>query len=232
MFSMTKALISGGDFILDITASIASPNIRTLATARGWDGRRRLIVNITAPLVNTLGTGVTPYPGGLRINIGASTRIGGTINSGTAFRANVPCEVSAAASAIISGGGARGGNGGDASAYYGSVNVFAYGGGGGTGQGFADASSLTITPVGSGNPGQYTSQPVVGGTLYARGGDGGSGGTWASNGGYGAVGSYGGPNNGGTASPGQSPSSPGYAVDGNSKVTWISLPTFQGARVN
>lgn len=232
MFSVTKAIIGAGEFYISITASVANPNIRALATARGWDGRRRLIVNITAPLINTLDTGATPYPGGLRINIGGSTRIGGTSNGGTAFHARVACEVAAAAGSIISGGGARGGNGGDASAYYGSVNVFAYGGGGGTGQGFADASSLTITPAGGSNPGQYSSQGVVGGTLYAQGGASGSGGTWGSNGAYGAAGSYGGPNNGGTANPGQSPSSPGIAVDGNSRVTWISLPTFQGARVN
>lgn len=231
MFSVTKAIIGGGDFFLAITASVANPNIRALATARGWDGRRRLIVNITAPLINTLDTGNTPYPGGLRINISASTRIGGTSNGGTAFYARVACEVSAAAGSIISGGGGSGGNGGDASAYYGSTNVFAYGGRGGTGQGFADASSLTITPAGSGNAGQYTSQPVVGGTLYARGGDGGGGGMWGGGGvAYGNAGSYGGPNNGGTAYLGQSPSSPGLAVDGNSKVTWLSLPTFQGPR--
>ena len=96
-------------FELVISASIANPDIRALASVAGWGGTSRLIVTISAPLINTLRTGATPFPGGLRVNISASTRVGGVVNSGDALTAQVPVEINNLG--ILSGGGGRGGTG-------------------------------------------------------------------------------------------------------------------------
>ena len=228
-----RIVASASDFVLTISASVASPNIRTLALAAGWTGYTKLIVNITAPLINTLDLGSTAFMNGIRLNfLNASTRVGGVINSGTAFKTRVPVKVSCVAGVTFSGGGGKGGAGGTATATYGSTVVNGAGGVGGDGQGFANASSLTIQAAGGSSAGTSQSASVVGGTMSAQGGSSGTGGAWGSSGQPGGTGSVSGPNNTSSFGTPGSGSAAGYAVDGESNVTWVSLPTFQGARAN
>ena len=43
-----------GDFVLNISSSVADPDLYNLAIASGWNQSGRVIVNITAPYVNRL----------------------------------------------------------------------------------------------------------------------------------------------------------------------------------
>ena len=228
-----RVISSASDFVLPISSSVASPNIRALALAAGWTGYTKLIVNITAPLINTLDLGSTAFANGIRLNfLNASTRVGGVLNGGTAFKSRVPVEISAVAGVTFAGGGGKGGSGGTATANYGSTVVSATGGIGGDGQGFANASSLTIQNAGGSSAGTYQSAAVVGGTMWAQGGTSGTGGAWGASGQPGGTGSVGGPNNSSSLGAVGSGAAAGLAVDGESYVTWVSLPTFQGARAN
>lgn len=236
MIKQMMSVASGSEFILTISASVANPNFRSLATAAGWNGSSRLTVNITAPLINTINLGSTPYPNGLRINVSASTRIGGVKNSGDAITTGVPVEINNLGT--ISGGG---GKGADAGTFWVSLNgqvITGYGGGGGSGQGFSNASSLVIDAATAGAAGSYEqySGALVGGVArpYAQGGTGGTGGGWGQAGGTIA---YGGASGGdysssGIVAPDGSPAPSGNAVNGNSKVTWIAPGTRLGGLIN
>ena len=238
---MSRALMAaGGAFTLNIAASVANPDLRALATAAGWTTGRKLIVNITAPLINTLDTGTTPFVAGLRLNfLNAATRVGGLMGGGAAFKSRVPVEVSAVSGVTFSGGGGSGGAGQGVYVRYNTdtTSVNGTGGAGGVGQGFTGISSLTIQAAQSGYPGTSATYPyeVIGGHTkpWAAGGDGGSGGNWGTAGFAGASGTYGGTYSAqGQLTPAGAAGAAGLAVDGNSLVTWLSLPTFQGARAN
>ncbi|QIL69557.1 hypothetical protein G7048_03710 [Diaphorobacter sp. HDW4B] len=224
---------SGGAFTLNITASVANPDIRALAIAAGWSPSKPLIVNITAPLINTLNLGSTAFAGGLRINISASTRIGGVLNSGTALTTGVAVEINNLG--IISGGGGKGGAGASVWCDYSASRVGGAGGAGGDGQGFLNASSLTVVAAGNGASGSYSeySGSVVGTRPWASGGPGGNGGAWGTAGSAGADGSVGGNYSAaGYESYAQAGVAAGNAVNGNSKVTWIATGTRLGGLIN
>lgn len=214
-------------FTLNITTSVASPDIHQLALTAGWSGTSPLIVNFNCPYVNSLRLdGSKTFPAGLTLNIASGCWIGGVINSGAAMYIRVPVTVNNAGT--IAGGGGKGGGGGVGFAYYGSTTVTAYGGSGGNGQGFANTSSLTISPPASGAAGEYKSATVVGGTCWAKGGTGAVGGPWGQQGGVGGYSSYGGVTTGGSASTGDTGNSAGNYVNGISYVTWSATGTRLG----
>ncbi|WP_441280552.1 hypothetical protein [Tardiphaga sp. 862_B3_N1_1] len=237
-------------FVLTISASSVNVNIRTLATNAGWDGARPLVVNITAPLINTLNLGTVAFAGGLTLNISAATRIGGTsgapsttagvsgFNGGPALITRVPVTINNLG--IISGGGGGGSAGSERwVTYRTSSHVTSDGGSGGAGAGFSNTSGLGYYSAPT-NGSAATRATYSGATLggesapWAIGGSGGNGGAWGSAGVRGSFTTdYGGTYSGtgsdwGAAAPGN----PGAAVDGNSYVTWQGLGTRLGGLIN
>ncbi len=215
-------------FTLTLATSVARPDIPALASAAGWDGASPLTVNITAPLINTL---IVPaawsFPGELKINVGASTRIGGVFGGGPAMIVRQPLTLNNLGT--ISGGGGQGGKG---QGVYCTSNMpqtaYANGGVGGGGQGFANASSLTVQAAQPGASGEYaTASSAIGPSAYAQGGQGGAGGGWgnqgfAGNGGAGGNGSW------GEWKPATAGSPAGAYLDGSDFVTWAAVGTRQG----
>lgn len=215
---------SSGSTTLTISASSINPNISTLATAAGWNGTSPLIVNITAPLINTLQV-TSSFPGGITINISASTRVGGVIG-GNAMTVTVPVSINNLG--IISGGGGYGGGGQGTWSDYtlpasGSTRSWGSGGAGGSGEGFTNGSTLSISSATGGGAGDYQSM----GSGWAQGGSGGSGGTWGQAGTSGSFGSWSGVQ-GGEWTPATSGGSAGLYLSGNSNVTWIATGTRLG----
>lgn len=218
----------GGEFVLNITSSVANPNIPALASAAGWNGSGFLKVNITAPLVNRI---VLPntwsFPSGLEIEISAGTRVGG----GVALTTQIP--VSIRNIGIISGQGGTGGRGGRTFFTYAGNYYNAGGGDGGGGQRFLDDTSLTVVGPTSGASGGYFeySGPVFGGDTrpYCYGGNGGAGGTWGSPGENGSYGTVGGSfDSAGTEIVPTAGTNPANSVIGNSFITWLATGTRLG----
>lgn len=219
-------------FTLNITTSVASPNIHALAISAGWSGTSSLIVNFNCPLVNSLRLdGSKTFPGGLALNISASCRIGGVINSGTAFYTRVAVTVNN--SGIISGGGGKGGDGQRPYVRYSTdpTNVIGGAGAGAAGQGFASTASLTVNAAGfgfSGSTSTYSGE-VIGTAPWATGGVGGNGGAWGTAGATGSAGTYGGNySTSGIWTAATAGTAAGLYVDGNSFVTWTAIGTRVG----
>ncbi|QIL71675.1 hypothetical protein G7048_15715 [Diaphorobacter sp. HDW4B] len=171
------------------------------------------------------------------MNISAGTRIGGVKNSGDALTTGIAVEINNLGT--ISGGGGKGGWGETTYVDRAGVSdrMYGTGGGGGDGQGFNDASSLSVVPATGGGAGTYVKQsgPVVGGTTApsAQGGNGGGGGAWGVAGSAGQAGSVGGDYYAaGVSQAAISGTAPGNAVNGNSKVTWIAMGTRLGGLIN
>lgn len=227
-------------FYVNITASVVNPNIRALALNSGWDGQAPVVVNITAPLINTLNLGTVAFPGGLTLNVSAATRIGGTKNvthgqfystAGSALITRIPVILNN--QGIISGAGGKGGSGGTSWAkyQYGGSYIWGYGGEGGFGQGFnGNTLQVDYRSVGAYGERQTYSGAVLGGQSkpWAEGGEGADGALWgqvASSGGSSSVGgsyaeSY--------TEAGMTGGQPGYAIDGWSFVTVVNQGTLQG----
>ena len=180
-------------FTLNITASVARPNIYQLATNAGWNQQVELLVNITAPLVNTIDIPASQsYPKGLTLVVGPSTRVGGVrgsaevqsglidqihINGQPALRTRVP--VTLVLRGVVSGGGGKGSDGRDVT----ETGVFGLtatgpGGAGGWGQGFVSVSGTVVSAAGNGNPGQTVESSAFGAKVTATGEDGADGGAW------------------------------------------------------
>lgn len=213
------------EFILNVTTSVANPNIRQMAVDAGWNTTSRVKVNITAPLINTINLPAgTSFPGGLELVISANTRVGGVINGGHAIVVGIPITIDNYGT--ISGGGGSGGGGeGVYVTPYPPGNegqYFVNGGSGGYGQGFNGTTSLSIIGPGSGNAGETIYGPNK---AWGNGGTGGTGGTWGN---YGYSGGYGSYSAGGQwyYSPGGG--QPGRYVSGNSNVTWKNTGTRLG----
>lgn len=246
--SFTNFYGKSNAFVLTIASSVAQPNIRSLATAAGWNGSAPLIVNITAPLINSLDLGSTAFVGGITLNVSAGTRIGGVGasmsaaagiagNPGSfAFKTRVPVTINN--QGIISGGGGSGSAGDGRFVDYNSSRTISDDGYGGSGQGFASFSSLTVNGRGFGLSATRQTYPgaVLGGQTkpWAVGGSGGDGGTWglAGNAGSGIT-DYGGSYSatGITIRAGPAGAA-GPAVDGNSFVTWAAPGTRLGGLIN
>ena len=220
-------------FVLNINASVASPDIRQLALNAGWNGTSPVLVNFNCPLVNTLRfTTAMSFPNGLTLNISQDCLVGGVLQSSgnsSAIYTRIPLTINNLGT--INGSGGFGGNGGSSSWTYLTSSGFANGGSGGQGQGFQNTNSLIVSPNLGGSNGEYSE--YRGGTLggdtapWALGGAGGTGGTWGIAGGAGSSSSSGGTGGGPTES-GSSGKPPGYYVDGNSFITWQTTGTRKG----
>lgn len=226
-------------FTLNITTSVAGPDIHQLALNAGWNGTGPLIVNFNCPYVNSLRLdGSKTFASGLVLNIASGCLIGGVINGGTAIYTRVPVTIYN--NGTIAGGGGKGGKG---CGYYADqagvapssgTRAYGYGGDGGQGQGFINTSSTIIGSAFSGAAGVYAvyQGDVIGGTQsWARGCTGGWGGNWGSQGGTGSSsgGGYGGYyssagiyTEAGTGEPA------GFYIDGNSQVSWGNKGTVMG----
>ena len=221
-------------FTLNITTSVANPDVHQLALTAGWSGTSPLIVNFNCPYVNSLRLdGSKTFPAGLTLNIASGCLIGGVINSGTAIYTRIPMTINN--SGTIAGGGGRGGDGQGVYVRYSSdtTNVVGYGGSGGNGQGFANTSATAPTSAASGWAGTTSTYPydVIGGHVkpWATGGYGGYGGGWGTAGFNGQAGAYGGTySTQGEWTPAAAGSTAGKYVDGNSYITWGTLGTRLG----
>lgn len=221
-------------FTLNITTSVANPDVHQLALTAGWSGTSPLIVNFNCPHVNSLRLdGSKTFPAGLTLNIASGCLIGGVINSGTAIYTRIPMTINN--SGTIAGGGGKGGTGQTTYYRYRSDPLFYRGEGGigGNGQGFANTSTTTITAaaVGANGTKNTYSGDVVGGDTapWAEGGKGGNGGTWGVSGQSGLSGTYGGSyTDAGVWTPAAAGSTAGKYVDGNSYITWGTLGTRLG----
>ena len=225
------AFSGGGEFTYTLSTNSATPHIPDLARAVGWDGVSRLTVNITAALTNSLRVEAAwAFPGGLVINIGAGSRVGGVRGfpdgnqgstggrGGAALYVRQNCTINNLGT--LSGGGGGGGNG-QAVRYGGSAA--ALGGLGGYGQGFVDSSSLVVTAATSGEAGTSNGDGF-GHTV--TGGTGGNGGAWGIAGGTGTLGSGDSPRT--EVYPNTIGGLSGFAVDGNSFITWQNTGTRLG----
>lgn len=214
-----------GEFILNVTANVANPNLRQMAIDTGWNATSKVKVNITAPLVNTINLPAgTSFPGGIELVISAGTRVGGVYNSGNAINVGIPVVIDNLG--IISGGGGVGGGGqGVYVTPYPPGNegqYFVNGGSGGLGQGFGGPSSLSITGPYGGNAGPEIYGPNK---AFGTGGNGGTGGGWGQSGYSGGWGNY---SAGGEWYPATAGAPPGKYVNGNSFVTWKGTGTRLG----
>lgn len=229
-------------FTLTLASNVANPNIPSLASAAGWNGTSKLVVNITAALVNTIDLlSSWSFPGGLEIVISAGTRVGGRTSippgfGGTAFKTAIPVTVNNMGT--LSGAGGSGGGGSSVYVDYKSSADRVYGirGAGGAGQGFPSAASLVVSPAQAGGTGTTTTfnGGVFGGDTrpWAKGGNGGMGGAWGSAGANGQPGSVGGTFvASGVSDSIQLGGRGGYSVEGNALITWINTGTRVGAVV-
>lgn len=226
-------LLAGGTFEFTLSSNSIDPNISDLALAAGWNGLSALVVNITAPLINRLILSGLSFPNGIRLNISASTLIGGMAGGGDAFTTNVPVTINNLGT--IAGGGGNGGGGGYATATGSGGTINGYGGSGGNGQGFI-SQSLTIVANTAGSPGTSASWAPSGGGSFGggtgpysvTGGNGGGGGQWGMGGASGGNASVGGSPSASSTYPPYGGGNPGAAVRGNTHVTWIATGTRLG----
>ena len=228
----------GGEFVLNITSSVANPDIPALASAAGWNGSGFLKVNITAPYVNTLQVLNTwSFPSGFVVIISSGTLVGGRRGSydnpsgGAALIVQVPCSVRN--NGVIAGGGGNGGIGQVNFITYNSTTVTGTTNGTlGGGQGFGE-SAITPTEAQAGGLGVYAEYAgaVFGGDTrpWVQGGYCGDGGSWGQSGSNGLFGSVGGSyDSAGTVTYPTSGGAPGNSVIGNSFITWLATGTRLG----
>lgn len=230
----------GGEFVLNITSSVANPDIPSLATAAGWNGSGFLKVNITAPFVNRINLQSSwSFPSGLEIEISSGTLVGGR-RDGTAAELvglTTAIPVSLRNMGTIAGVGGRGGNGAFVYFTY-AGNTYGIGRDfnnvalGGFGQGFVGTSTIPSAQT-SGETGGYYEYPgpVFGGDTrpWGRGGSGGVGGAWGQPGVAGGFGDVGGSFDSAYTDPFPTNGAvPGNSVVGNSFITWLATGTRLG----
>lgn len=239
---MATVLYSMPTLVLDIS-NTASPNIPALLSAAGWVGVSQKVIVVNNDNVNTLVFPASLAGADITLKNSPGKLIGGVKNGGTGLKTQVPIKVDNSG-ATIAAGGTAGRPAPTASfsysqSYANGAGAVGYGGAGGNGQGFDSAGSLTIVAAQPGSPG--TSNSATGlnkingvpiGTATAYGGNGGAGGGWGAGGGNSD-------NSGVITVSGEAPASrsgegfwpgwaAGYAVDGNSLITWINTGTRLG----
>lgn len=210
-------------FTLNITANSVNPDIRALCVAAGWNQAAKVLVNVTASLINRINLGTSVFPGGIEIVFSINTFLGNDGNSNGAFATQVPVTIDN--KGTFAGIGGLGGRG--ESFYYDSPPKYLNGGAGGAGQRFA-SGSVTILAAEAGAGGQSAN---FDGVHSARAGRGGAGGSWGNSG---ADGENGLDTSGGIiigSFPPQAGFAGGAAVSGNSYITWKSTGTRLGGIV-
>lgn len=242
-------------FAFTISSNQTNANLATLGTAAGWDGTTKLVATVASGVYISSNSTGTPaltvsgsFPGGVElINNGTIVGRGGDGGRGATWSYTIGSAGTAAGGALsvssaititnngtIAGGGGGGGGGAGGDWYVSSTDqyggVFAGGGGGGR-------SSLTNSS--GGPPGHSLAGAGAAGTISAAGGGGGGGndggrigGAGGAGGGWGSSGSTGGYASGSNIRIIRGPfagGSGGYAVSGNSNVTWATTGTRLGA---
>ena len=247
--TMSDGYGKANQFAFTISSNQTNANLRTLATAAGWNGSSKVVATIGSGVYISSNSTGTPaltingsFPGGVElVNNGIIVGRGGNGGNGggngaggaggtgaTALSVSVSTTITN--NGTLAGGGGGGGGGGAAIATY-----IASGGGGGGGR-----SGLTNSSGGSwGGTANNTAGSNGGAGTVSAAGAGGNGGTSGTSkdgtfsqgagggagGGWGASGS-----SGGTANYfGGSGGSGGAAVSGNSNITWITTGTRLGA---
>lgn len=203
--------LAGGEFLLTISSNSVNPNIRSLCVSAGWNQFAKVLVNVTAPLINRIALGSSSFPGGIEIVYSSGTFLGS--DGLPAFSTDVPVTINNLGT--IAGVGGDGGRG--ETFYYNDGSVkYVIGGLGGAGQRFASGTT-TILAAEAGANGESVN---FDGFHTANAGKGGTGGEWGQ---PGAPGANGVDNSGGIVIGSVAPQ-PGYsggdAVSGNSYITW------------
>jgi len=217
---------------LVISASVRSPNIRTLALSAGWNGTSTLTVIINSGVdVASLNIAVANIPHDT-LTIINNGRIGGVVNSGDAI--TTTSRIKIINNGTIFGGGGQGGTGQTVDVWY-NVNDSAtsgWGGNGGQGAGFSASGTVTMLAATSGQAGSTAtySGPVFAPDTppTAYGGSGGAGGPIGGAGVQGAYGSYSGTVRKTSSSGPAAGMAAGRYIVGNSLVTWLSNGTRLG----
>jgi hypothetical protein len=242
------------EFTINGTGLASSTNVRTAAVAAGWDGKAPVVCTLTGtfnyPGGNSPDAALVvagAFPGSLTVinkavvtgKSGAGGRGGDQYNSpnaagvgqpgGTALLVSTPCSFDNQGS--LRGGGGGGGGGGAYTATTGSPPNTYGGGGGGAGRG-AGPYTLNKMPGGPGGAGTFAGANGGDGSATSNGG-GGIGGSSGTGGNGGNGGTWGQPGTSGVSKsyPGAAGGRGGYAVDGNSYVTWINTGTLTGGIV-
>lgn len=254
--SMSQGYGKSNQFSFTISSNQTNANLRTLAINAGWNQSAKLIATINSGVYISSNATNTPaltvngsFPNGVelvnngfivgmggsggtgRSSDGAGNPFGGSSGASGGGALSVSSGITVQNNGTIGGGGGGGGGGGTGYYVFYSVYSGAGGGGGGGKTGATNSSGgaggVSSTGAGNGSSGGAGTSSTAGGggsgggTSSYRGGNGGSGGGW------GAIGSTG--NSGTGGSSGLGGGGAGYAVSGNTNVTWISTGTRLGS---
>ena len=206
------------EFVLTLSSSTTTPNLKNMALAAGWNGSSKLVVAINATVCTLRVENSWSFPGGLRLNIGSGVLVGGNygnggnndqngVNGGTAIWTRQPVQIQNLGTIAGGGGGGAGGTSDSQGGWAGVVTCQGGTGGGGAGFGGVVASYRASPQSGTAGDSFYESGYSV------NGGPGGSGGD------LGQSGQSSGPQAGGLG---------GYYIDGNAYVTWLATGTRLG----
>jgi len=250
VISLSNFYGKANEFTFSITSNQTNANLRTLAIAAGWNQTTKLVATINSGIYvssNSTGTaaltvngsfpnGVQLVNNGLIIGMGGA---GGTGQGGTTGTTGGSAGLAGGGALLVSsalsitnngtvGGGGGGGGGGFIEVYtiIESGSFTAGGGGGGGGRSSAAANS-----AGGGITAANTNGAVGQAGTVSSAGAGGAGGTAE------GVSAYSGATGGAWGSSGDSlsnrfaPGAGGYAVSGNSNVTWVATGTRLGSLI-
>lgn len=241
--SMSNGYGKSSQFTFTISSNVTSAaNLRTLAVNAGWNQSSKVVATIASGVYISSDSTGSPaltvngsWPGGVDLvnngiivgrggnggNAGAGSAVGQSGGTGGGALL-VSSAITITNNGSILGGGGGGGGGGSN-----SYNQWGSGGGGGQssltnssgGSGASSGSAGTYSAPGNGGPTVTSTTESYG--AVSRGGYGGRGGY------HGAAGV-----NGGAANvnnwPGGGGGAGGYAVSGNSNVTWVTFGTRTG----
>jgi len=243
--SITDLSGKANQFAFTISSNQTNANLRTLAVSAGWNQSVKVVATIGSGIqISSTSTG-TPaltidgsFPAGVElINTGVIVGRGGTggnggptaagfdglvgNNGGGALSVSVAVTVNNA-SGTISGGG--GGGGGGSGGFFGKG--YSGGGGGGGGGGFGTGGS----GGNFGSPSSPGSSGATGGQLSGGGGGGAGGGSPAGGaGGAGGSNAASGASGNSSIGAGGGGGSGGFAISGNSNITYINTGTRHGS---
>lgn len=217
---------------INISSTVRSPSISSIATAAGWSGYEPIICTVN-PGVDVSNLTISGIPDGVLTLVNRG-RIGAEINS--PFGIYTRTLMSIDNQGTIFGIGGKGGQGGslriqnpNSPSYYATGN----GGEGGRGAGFTNYLPLTLL---SRETGYLGSSETLGGSSsggigVSTGGRGGDGGELGQAGGTGSAGTASGNYNLIQTFPPSAGTAPGNYIDGNAYVTWISTGTRLGGAI-
>ena len=231
----TRLLAVGGLTVVPIAASVRAPDVRALAIAAGWSGAGQIELRIGAG-VDVAGLVIPATIPDYCLTLIIRGRVGGMINGGKGLQTASRIYVDNLGGTTQGSGG--GGGLGGTTRIDGSEGYSALGSPGGPGNGAGFSSSGTVTLLAATNGTAGTTAQIGGPTI--GGGNGTStGGTGGNGGAIGVAGQGGGPasitqyyTNSIVITNGGNGGAAGAAVDGDSKVTWLSLGTITGSRIN